>query len=216
MIERFWSNVDGEVEAAFLQHVCHVDPAPTPTWKPRVWGSDIADNYRRFSFPVSYPEIMPNPEEPELCKAWKPREVLGERLQPVWDEAVARYWREREQVRQMKFRDEHLQKKGYPPLSWLLHQGAEKRKRAMALESAVGSGVDPAAKRRRVEEAVGTGSVTVAKEPRVQDTGDEDKIAEEEKVEDEDEDADGETDDEVYDDDQTGTQPKARRDSGGS
>lgn len=149
MIEQFWSNVDGEVEAAFLQHVCHFDPAPTPTWNLRVWGSDIADNYRRFSFLVSYPENMPDPKKPELCKEWKPRDVLGERLQPVWDKAVARYWREREQVRQMKFRDELLQKKGYRPLSWLVHHDAEKKKRAK--EEAVEAWNMPEAKKPKVK-----------------------------------------------------------------
>lgn len=158
MIEDFWSNVNGEVEAAFLQHFCHVDLAPTPTWDYRVWGSDIADNYRRFSFLISCSETVP--------PASKPREVLGEGLQAVWDKALARYWREREQVRQMRFRDELLQKKGHRPLSWLVHHDAEKKKRARG-------------------DAVEAGNMPDAKKPRVKDEKDKDADGEEDEEEEE-------------------------------
>lgn len=232
MIEAFWSNVDGEVETAFLGHVCHFPPTPTPTWDCRIWGSEIADNYRRFSFLVSHSYTIPDPKKPELCKEWKPREVLGERLQPVWNEALARYWREKEQVRQVRFRDELMQRQGYRPLSWLLHHDVEK-KRARALEEAVGSREVPVAKRQRVEDggdrakdAKGDEDKNVKGDADNNAKGDEDKNAKGEGGEDEDEDSDGETDDEmdaggetddeVCEETHIRAQPKARRNSGGS
>jgi hypothetical protein len=58
---------------------------------------------------------------------FKPRYVEGEMLGSEWDEAIARYWRERDHVREMKRVNEFCVGLGFGALEWLERQEGEVR-----------------------------------------------------------------------------------------
>lgn len=73
---------------------------------------------RTFSFWVSDHRDI-GAKEP-----WKPRFVNGEDLGVEWDAALARFWRERERVEEMKRVAEMLVSRGFGKLAWLEMQDA--------------------------------------------------------------------------------------------
>lgn len=111
-IENYWfNNAD---EEAYLGYVYHRDPHPVATYIPYVWGSELEDN-RTFSFFVS--------DSSDLAqKDFKPRFVSGEELGEEWDEALARFWRERDLVEEMKRVEKRMAEMGIAPLPWLEEQ----------------------------------------------------------------------------------------------
>lgn len=117
-IEAFWQASDDE--EAFFGLVYHRDPHPKPTYIPCVWGCELEEN-RTFSFWVSDHRDI-GAKEP-----WKPRFVNGEDLGAEWDVALARFWRERERVEEMKRVAEMLVSRGFGKLAWLEKQDASSR-----------------------------------------------------------------------------------------
>lgn len=69
---------------------------------------------------------------------FKPRYVDGELLGAEWDEALGRYWRERDHVEEMRRVETVLQGMGRRPLAWLEEQEGSGR----ALYSDEEDGVD--------------------------------------------------------------------------
>jgi hypothetical protein len=60
-------------------------------------------------------------------EGFKPRYVEGEELGEEWDEAIARYWRERDHVEEMKRVNKVLVGMGWGSLEWLEKQEGEER-----------------------------------------------------------------------------------------
>lgn len=118
-IESFWQNNDNE--ETFFGLVYHLDPHPTPTYIPHVWGCELEEN-RTFAFWVSDQRDLGSKEEP-----FKPRFVAGEDLGVEWDGALARFWRERERVEEMKRVSEEMERSGFGALKWLEKQDASGR-----------------------------------------------------------------------------------------
>jgi hypothetical protein len=79
----------------------------------------LEDN-RQFVFYVS--------DSQDLAKEnFKPRYVEGEELGTEWDGAIARYWRERDHVEEMKRVNANLVEMGWGALEWLEKQEGEGR-----------------------------------------------------------------------------------------
>jgi hypothetical protein len=117
-IESFWQANDDE--EAFFGFVYHRDPRPTPTYVPHVWGCQLEEN-RTFRFWITDHRDLGS-EEP-----FTPRSVAGEDLGAEWDETLARFWRERERVEEMKRVAGELEKCGFGALTWLQEQDASGR-----------------------------------------------------------------------------------------
>lgn len=117
-IESFWQANDAE--EAFFGFVYHRDPHPTPTYIPHVWGCELEEN-RTFRFWVSDHRDVGS-EEP-----FEPRLVEGEDLGEEWGKALARFWRERERVEEMKRVAGELEKCGFGAFTWLKEQDASSR-----------------------------------------------------------------------------------------
>ena len=58
---------------------------------------------------------------------FKPRSVNGEDLGAEWDAALARFWRERERVEEMKRVSAMMVRSGFGALEWLEKQDASSR-----------------------------------------------------------------------------------------
>jgi hypothetical protein len=117
-IESFWQANDDE--EAFFGFVDHRDPHPTPTYKPHVWGCELEEN-RTFRFWVSDHRDLGSKEP------FKLRFVAGEELEAEWNGALARFWRERERVEEMKRVARELKSFGFGSLTWLKEQDASGR-----------------------------------------------------------------------------------------
>jgi hypothetical protein len=78
------------------------------------------EDSRQFVFYVS--------DSQDLAKEnFKPRYVEGDELGKEWDEAIARYWRERDHVEEMKRVNANLVEMGWGALEWLEKQEGEGR-----------------------------------------------------------------------------------------
>jgi hypothetical protein len=116
-IEEYW--LHNAAEEAFLAYVYHLDPHPTATYVNYVWGADLEDN-RHFVFYVSDSRDL-------ACEEFKPRYVAGDDLGPEWDNALVRYWRGRDHVREMRRVSRRLTESGVEPLLWLEEQNDSSR-----------------------------------------------------------------------------------------
>jgi hypothetical protein len=76
---------------------------------------------RSFSFWVSDHRDIGSKEP------FKPRFVKGEDLGAEWDAALARFWRERERVEEMKRVSAMMVRSGFGALEWLEKQDASSR-----------------------------------------------------------------------------------------
>ena len=82
-----------------------------------MWGCELEEN-RSFGFWVSDWRDLGSKEP------FKPRFVAGEELGAEWDEALARFWRERERVEEMKRVSGEMERSGFGALKWLEKQDA--------------------------------------------------------------------------------------------
>lgn len=114
-IEAFWQANDDE--EAFLRYAYHRDLRPRPTYVPHVWGCELEEN-RTFAFWVSDSRDL-GAREP-----FEARFVGGEELGVEWDGALARFWRERERVEELR-RVAGKVKGRFGRLAWLETQNAE-------------------------------------------------------------------------------------------
>lgn len=85
-----------------------------------MWGCELEEN-RTFAFWVSDHRDIGGSEP------FKPRFVAGDDLGAEWDGALARFWRERERVEEMKRVSEEMEKSGFGALTWLEKQDASGR-----------------------------------------------------------------------------------------